>query len=134
MPLDPSIPLQAKAPTFESSDIAKTMASAATLKKAQIEMAQAEVEDQYKTIAGATPENYQALRAQAVAKYGKEAETRLPPVYDPQAIQSLGMSLLSTKDRLDLLSKRLERRPAYLCLKCRPHSRCGLICGLEAAA
>ncbi len=109
MPLDPSIPLQGKAPQIETPDFASTVGNAYKLKAAKFEIAKAETEDQYRLLSQATPQNYDAIRAQAVQKYGEEAAQRLPPVYDKAAIDNLGMSLLSTKDKLDLAQKSWDR-------------------------
>jgi len=128
MALDTNIPLRAQAPNI---DISQGIQNASNLqkmaalpqqmaneqaksdlenRKLQLETAKAEVEDQYRIISSATPDNYGQLRELAVQKYGEEAAQRLPPVYDERAIQGLGMSLLSSKDKIDLAQKQIDQQ------------------------
>lgn len=108
MPLDPSIPLQTRAPTFEQPDFAGTIMNAAKIKSAQLDMASKQNEEEYKLLASATPDNYEQVKQYALQKYGGDALKFLPPTYDKQALDSLAMSRLDIKDKIALQQQKLE--------------------------
>lgn len=108
MPIDASIPLQAKAPVFEQPDIAGTLANAAKLKAAQLDIAAKQNDEEFKDLAALSPENYAQGRALLVQKHGAQADKMLPPVYDKAALDNLAMSRLDIKDKLTLQQQKLE--------------------------